>query len=427
MNYYNEFDKGAAAWLRELIATGAIPKGEVDERSITDVTAGDLRGFTQCHFFAGIAGWPEALRRAGVPSTRPLWTGSCPCQDYSCAGKGKGMEGKRDLWPKFFRLIRECRPVRVLGEQVSAAIGHGWLDRLSADMEAEGYAVGQVVLGAHSAGADHIRQRLYWVADAQTCGRKPQPMCQSSGVQRETFGEFERLLTFGGYGSGACWLADAEDGGLGADGRAPWNSGHPAQRDTVGRVENASCVGRRGRGDGDPSGHGGALQVEGSGTDGRVGIAEAIGPKMRDGVHGELHGQGSCEGRDAGRMVFAGEQGLQGHAGNGGDRDQPGRNGAQPDGPASEAGLPRNFWSDAIAIPCRDNCFRRAQPGIFPLVARSERGVGYSGDPFLPEYANNTSEARVMLLKGYGNAICVETARLFIEACEDVLGAKGEC
>lgn len=167
MNYYNEFDKGAAAWLRELIATGAIPKGEVDERSITDVTAGDLRGFTQCHFFAGIAGWPEALRRAGVPATRPLWTGSCPCQDYSCAGKGKGMEGKRDLWPKFFRLIRECRPVRVLGEQVSAAIGHGWLDRLSADMEAEGYAVGQVVLGAHSAGADHQRQRLYWVADSK--------------------------------------------------------------------------------------------------------------------------------------------------------------------------------------------------------------------------------------------------------------------
>lgn len=90
MNYYNEFDPNAAAWLRELIAMKAIPDGEVDERSITDVSAGDLKGFTQCHFFAGIGGWSLALERAGVPATRPVWTGSCPCQDFSCAGKQKG-------------------------------------------------------------------------------------------------------------------------------------------------------------------------------------------------------------------------------------------------------------------------------------------------------------------------------------------------
>jgi len=62
----------------------------------------------------------------------------------------------------------------VFGEQVEAAVGFGWLDRLSADLEAEGYAVGSCVLGAHSAGADHQRQRLYWVADAE-CERRERP------------------------------------------------------------------------------------------------------------------------------------------------------------------------------------------------------------------------------------------------------------
>ncbi len=65
MNYYNEFDPDAAQWLRNLIAEGLIPPGDVDERSIEDVSPADLEGYTQCHFFAGIGGWPEALRLAG--------------------------------------------------------------------------------------------------------------------------------------------------------------------------------------------------------------------------------------------------------------------------------------------------------------------------------------------------------------------------
>lgn len=80
MNYYNEFDPAAASWLRELISEGLIPRGVVDDRSITDVTADDLRGFTQCHFFAGIAGWSYALQLAGWSASRPVWTGSCPCR-----------------------------------------------------------------------------------------------------------------------------------------------------------------------------------------------------------------------------------------------------------------------------------------------------------------------------------------------------------
>jgi len=129
--YYNENDPFAAAWLRELIKAGLIADGEVDERSIVDVSPDDLRGFVQCHFFAGIGGWSYALRLAGWPDDRAVWTGSCPCQPFSSAGKGDGADDSRHLWPAWFRLIAECRPVAVFGEQVASADGLGWLDRVS--------------------------------------------------------------------------------------------------------------------------------------------------------------------------------------------------------------------------------------------------------------------------------------------------------
>lgn len=162
--YYNDNDRGAAAWLRELIAAGLIPKGEVDERSIKDVEAADL-SFTQCHFFAGIGGWPYALQLAGWPANRPVWTGSCPCQPFSSAGKRKGEADERHLWPSFFRLIRECRPATLFGEQVAGRAGLEWLSRVRADLEAEGYAVGCADLPAGCVGAPHKRQRLFFVAD----------------------------------------------------------------------------------------------------------------------------------------------------------------------------------------------------------------------------------------------------------------------
>lgn len=170
MNYYNEFDPAAAQWLRNLIAAGLIPAGDVDERSIEDVRPSDLAGYTQCHFFAGIGGWPEALRLAGVPDDAPLWTGSCPCQPYSAAGKGGGSDDPRNLWWAFRWLIDQCRPAAVLGEQVASKAGRGWLAGVRADLEALGYAVGAADLCAASAGSPHIRQRLYWMADTDDTG-----------------------------------------------------------------------------------------------------------------------------------------------------------------------------------------------------------------------------------------------------------------
>ncbi|WP_394546873.1 DNA cytosine methyltransferase [Pantoea ananatis] len=164
MNYYNEWDKGAAAWLRELIKAGLIPNGYVDERSITDVTPSDLEGFTQCHFFAGIGGWPLALQLAGIPASTRLWTGSPPCQPFSVAGQSLGFDDERHLAPVILRLVRECKPQYFFGEQVAAAIGKHWLDFVFLNLEEQGYACGAAVLPACSVGAPHKRDRLFFGA-----------------------------------------------------------------------------------------------------------------------------------------------------------------------------------------------------------------------------------------------------------------------
>ena len=162
--YYNEIDPYAAEWLRNLIKRGLICDGEVDTRSIVDVSPDDLRKFDQCHFFAGIAGWSYALRLAGWADDRKIWTGSCPCQPFSVAGKGKGKDDARHLWPHFFRLISACRPAVVMGEQVAGKSGYDWLDGVRSDLENENYACDGVDISACSVNAPHIRQRLYWIA-----------------------------------------------------------------------------------------------------------------------------------------------------------------------------------------------------------------------------------------------------------------------
>jgi len=165
MNYYNENDPFAAEWLRQLISQGHIPEGIVDERDIQDVAPSELEGFTQCHFFAGIGGWSYALRLAGWPDSKPVWTGSCPCQPFSQAGKGKGTADERHLWPAFHHLISIQRPGVVFGEQVASKDGLAWLDLVQADLEGTGYASAAVDICAAGIGAQHIRQRIWFVAE----------------------------------------------------------------------------------------------------------------------------------------------------------------------------------------------------------------------------------------------------------------------
>lgn len=162
--YYNENDPAAAHILCAMIDAGVIAPGDVDNRSIKDVQPDDLSGYTQCHFFAGGGLWSVAARLAGWPDDRPLWTGSCPCQPFSAAGKGLGADDPRHLWPDFHRLIRARRPAVVMGEQVAGKAGRGWFDGVSADLEGDGFAARTVDFPACSIDAPHQRNRMYWIA-----------------------------------------------------------------------------------------------------------------------------------------------------------------------------------------------------------------------------------------------------------------------
>lgn len=170
--YYNEHDPYAAQWLRNLIAAGHIAPGDVDERSIEDVRPDDLRAYDQCHFFAGLGGWSRALRVAGWPDERPVWTGSCPCQPFSVAGNGLGFDDPRHLWPHWYWLIKQRRPATIFGEQVAAA--SDWLGLVRNNLEALEYAVGAIPMEAASAGAEHFRDRYWFVAhdDQQRAGAR---------------------------------------------------------------------------------------------------------------------------------------------------------------------------------------------------------------------------------------------------------------
>lgn len=181
--YYNEFDPFAAQWLRNLIDAKLIAPGIVDDRSITDVTASDLKGFTQCHFFAGIGGWSLALRLAGVPDTYPLWTGSPPCQPFSLAGLGVGKDDSRHLAPTFLNLICECKPARIFGEQVRNAVQKdNWLDALLIELSEEGYASGVAVLPAAGVGAKHKRERIVFGA---TLGNSDRTFISGQGRHKQ--------------------------------------------------------------------------------------------------------------------------------------------------------------------------------------------------------------------------------------------------
>ena len=314
--YYNEIEPFAAQWLRNLIAAGHIADGVVDERSIRDVAPADVAGFTQAHFFAGIGVWSHALRSAGWDDSRPVWTGSCPCQPFSAAGRGLGTADERHLWPEFHRLIAECRPPVVLGEQVASALGRDWLDAVRTDLEAVGYAVGAADLGAASVGAPHIRQRLWWVADAASGGRRE---------QRDALGARQgRHADGGGDASGRL----AQPAGAGPQGGAERWERADAQRPAAER-----------------DGGSGGLADAGSERR-RKDAGGAFGDEAPDGRTG-------WNGRGANGDHVAGRHGAD--------------NGASP---------LHGFWRDADWLLCRDGKWRPVEPGTFPLAHGTSARVG---------------------------------------------------
>jgi DNA (cytosine-5)-methyltransferase 1 len=314
--YYNEIEPFAAQWLRNLIAAGHIAPGDVDTRSIADVGPDDLRGYTQCHFFAGIGGWSAAVRMAGWRDDREIWSGSCPCQPFSAAGKQRGEADERHLWPEFARLIRECRPSVVAGEQVASALGRTWLVAVRADLEAMGYAVGAADLCAAGVGAPHIRQRLWWVADANG---------GHAGAEREQRGREQRQQPQDG---GAGVLADALH---------------------AGRAEGWAGAGR-----GQAAGCGGSHRM-----------ADSIGPRL--------------EGRDARPLgderATAERGGAAGFVGNADSAGPQPRGGATQADRQRRAAV-ADGWHDLAWLPCRDGKARPTQSGLQPLAHGISDRVG---------------------------------------------------
>jgi len=235
MHYYNDSDPMCCLWLKALIAARLIPPGHVDGRSIKEIDPADLKEFTQCHFFAGIGGWPYALKLAGWPDDRPVFTGSAPCQPFSVAGSRRGTADPRHLWPDLFKLIRSCKPPTVMGEQVGRSAGYAWFDGVATDLEAEGYTCGAVDIPACGFNAPHIRNRLYWVADTGSAGL--------SCPKRQTlFGEGRREEggTVAELGGGVGGMDDAERSERGALSAARIDVDH---RPNVGRQEASGDLG----------------------------------------------------------------------------------------------------------------------------------------------------------------------------------------
>ena len=169
--YYNEIDAFACAWMRAAMERDLISRGIVVEEDIRKLSLVPEMGDSQFHAFAGIGIWSYALRMAGWPDEVPVWTGSCPCQPFSQAGRRKGISDDRHLWPDWFKQISTCRPAVVFGEQVASPDGLAWFDAVSSDLEGAGYTVEAFDLCAAGFGAPHLRQRLYFVAlaDVQRC------------------------------------------------------------------------------------------------------------------------------------------------------------------------------------------------------------------------------------------------------------------
>jgi DNA (cytosine-5)-methyltransferase 1 len=356
VNYYNENDPKAAAWLRELMRAGEIPHGVVDERSIVDVNADELSEFIQCHFFAGIGGWSLALKLAGWPEDRKVWTGSCPCQPFSQAGRQLQEADERHLFPDFRNLIGQRRPPTIFGEQVASAAGREWLAGVSTNLETLAYRFAAADLCAASVGAPHIRQRIYWVADTELHAGKSRRLANES---RESFGKKEtRSSTEPGRCGVSGSMANSDEcSNIESITQFEQPSG------TVGIQENPerlaySKFSRRKRFEftrrSSPTG-----QIDGGSLAGGLGNAKHT-ARPRFGFHG-------------GQMVSQNEK--------------------------SNGRYDSNSWSRFDILPCADGKSRRIESGTFPLAH------GISG--------------RVGLLRGYGNAIVPELAEKFIKAyCE---------
>lgn len=123
--------------------------------------------------------FPEATGHTDIKTTDftqyankiDIITGGFPCQPYSMAGKRKGKEDDRHLWPEMLRAIREVKPRWVVGENVYGLVnwnGGVVFDEVQSDLEAEGYEVWAVILPAAAVNAPHRRDRIWIIAHSKS-------------------------------------------------------------------------------------------------------------------------------------------------------------------------------------------------------------------------------------------------------------------
>ena len=115
----------------------------------------------------------ERLRADGIISEDKgidIITGGYPCQPFSVAGRKKGEEDPRHVWPEMFRLIQELRPSWVIGENVGGHIKLG-LDTVLENLASEGYTARTFSISASSIGANHQRERIWTIAHPNELGR----------------------------------------------------------------------------------------------------------------------------------------------------------------------------------------------------------------------------------------------------------------
>ena len=151
-----------------------------------------------------------------------ILTGGFPCQPYSLAGKRKGKEDDRHLWPEMLRVVRECAPRYVVGENVRGLVGwNGGMvfEEVCSDLETEGYSVQPFLLPACAVNAPHRRDRIWIVAYRHHgLGEQPNQELQPRG----------NAANDGGSGS----APDSDDkGGAGGLGQVQGTHGEVSQRD----------------------------------------------------------------------------------------------------------------------------------------------------------------------------------------------------
>ena len=134
----------------------------------------------------------ETLRAKGINNI-DIITGGYPCQPFSVAGRKKGEQDPRHLWPEYFRLVKELRPTWVIGENVSGHIKQG-LDTVLENLESEGYSTRTFSISASSIGANHKRERVWILAHSGRSLREGTELGKENEneIGKENANQFER-------------------------------------------------------------------------------------------------------------------------------------------------------------------------------------------------------------------------------------------